>query len=109
MPASKGCNMKKSGKKELQGKKRKTAASRKSVRRRNSLHLIRGILDIIALHEELRGLDPKSSLAQVLLDRMTPEVRSGESFTLWVVNRIQTDLFKGVPISDLPQFSSDSY
>lgn len=101
--------MKKYGNKKLQEKKRKGAKSPKSVRRGSSLHPIRGILNVLALYEELHGRNAKSSLAQALLDRMTPEVPSAGAFALWVTNRIQTDLFKDVPVSDLPPFSADSY
>lgn len=100
--------MKKYGKKKLQGKKPKNQAIRKFVDRQNRLGDIRRILKDLALYEEILGFNMKYSLAQALLDRMTPEVPSAEAFARWVINRILVGVRSRVPISELPQFSGDS-
>lgn len=101
--------MKKHGRKKLQGKKRKNPEIRKFMDRENSLRDIRRILKVLALYEEILGFNMKYSLAQALLDRMTPEVPSAEAFARWVLRRILAGVRSRVPVSELPQFSADTY
>jgi len=108
-PPPKGCNMKKYRKKKLQGKNRKNPTNRKSVDGENGLAAMDLILRVLAFYEKIVGVNLKYSLAQALLDRLTPEVPSAEAFALWVVNHIAGDLDKRAPVSELPQFSADSH
>jgi hypothetical protein len=99
--------MKKYGKKKLRGKNRKNPTNRKSVDRENGLAPMDLILRVLAFYDKVAGVNLKYSLAQALLDRLTPEVPSAEAFAFWVVFQIAGDLDK--PVSELPQFPAGSH
>jgi hypothetical protein len=106
-PPPKGCNMKKYGKKKLQGKNRKNPTNPKSMYRESGLAAMGLILRVLAFYDKVNEVDLKYSLAQALLDRLTPEVPSAEAFAFWVVDHIAGHLW--APVSELPQFSADSH
>lgn len=101
--------MKKYGNKKLQGKNRKNPTNRKSVDPENGLIAVELILRVLAFYDNFVRVNPEYSLAQALLNRLTPEVPSAEAFAFWVVFQIAGDLDKWPPVSELPQFSADSY
>jgi hypothetical protein len=107
-PKKKGSNMKKYGKKKLQGKNRKNPTNRKSVDREIDLAAMGLILEILATYEEVAGGNLNYALAQALLDRLTPEVPSVEAFAVWVVHQL-ADWNKRERVSELAQFSADSH
>jgi hypothetical protein len=100
--------MKKYGKKKLQGKNRKNPTNRKFVYREGFV-AVDLILRVLAFYDRVAGVDLKYSLAQALLDRLTPEVPSAEAFAFWAAFQIVGDLARWVPVSELPQFSADSH